>query len=285
MIAVTGATGHLGQLVIQELLKYGIKPSDIVALVRNPEKAKDYKTKGIEVRIADYDKPESLMQSLSGIKKLLLISGSEVGKRIEQHKAIIMAARENKVSYIAYTSILAADKSPLALAKEHFETEKMIEASEIPFTFLRNGWYTENYLMSIPNAIESGEMFGCAGEAKFSAASRSDYAQAAAKVMATEGHLRKIYELAGDETFTLNELAKVVGDISGKSVKYINLSEKDYSQLLVKVGLPEAFAGMLAETETLSQKGWLEDNSHTLSKLIGKKTINLHEAVKSVVNK
>lgn len=285
MIAVTGASGHLGQLVIHELLQNGIKPSDIVALVRNPEKAKDYKSKGIEVRIADYDKPETLMKALLGIKKLLLISGSEVGKRIVQHKAIINAARENKVSYIAYTSILAADKSPLALAKEHFETEKMIEASEIPFTLLRNGWYTENYLSSIPTAIESGEMFGCAGEAKFSTASRSDYAQAAAKVMATEGHVRKIYELAGDEAFTLNELAKVVSDISGQSVKYINLSEKDYSNLLVKIGLPEAFAGILAETETLSQKGWLEDDSHTLSKLIGKKTTDLHEEIKSIVKK
>lgn len=282
MIAITGASGHLGTLTIQELLGHGVKPSEITALVRNPAKAEDLNAKGINVRIADYDRPGSLIEALMGIKKLLLISSSEVGKRIEQHRAVINAAKETGVDFLAYTSILAADKSPLSLAHEHRETEKMIKASGISHVLLRNGWYTENYLMGIPHALESGIIYGCAGNAKFSTAIRSDFAKAAAKVLTSEGHEGKTYELAGDQSFTLTELANEISSISGRPVSYNNLTQEQYSKLLADIGLPPGFATILAETEILAQEGWLENNSHDLSKLIGKETVSLREAIKSL---
>ncbi|MBW9461568.1 MULTISPECIES: SDR family oxidoreductase [Kluyvera] len=282
MIAITGATGQLGQHVIANLLNT-TAASQLVAVVRNPAKAEALSQKGIVVRQADYGDEAALTKALQGVDKLLIISSSEVGQRAPQHRNIINAAKAAGVKFIAYTSLLHADKSPLGLHVEHVETEKMLADSGIPYALLRNGWYTENYLASAPPALEHGVFIGAAGEGKIASATREDYAAAAARVIAEEGHAGKVYELAGDHGWTLSELAAELAKQSGKKVVYQNLSQADFAAALKSVGLPAGLADMLADSDVGASKGGLFDDSHTLSKLIGRPTTPLAQSVKGIL--
>ena len=282
MIAITGATGQLGQHVINNLLKT-VPASEIVAIVRNPAKADALSQKGITVRQADYTDQAAFTTALSGVEKLLLISSSEVGQRATQHQNVINAAKAAGVKFIAYTSLLHADKSPLGLRDEHIATEKALSESGIPYALLRNGWYTENYLASAPPALEHGVFIGAAGDGKIAAATREDYAAAAAKVIAEEGHAGKVYELAGDTAWTLSELAAELSKQSGKPVTYQNLSQADFAAALKSVGLPAGLADMLADSDVGASKGGLFDDSRTLSKLIGRTTTPLAESIKGIL--
>ena len=282
MIAITGATGQLGQHVIANLLNT-TAASQLIAVVRNPAKAEALSQKGIVVRQADYGDEAALTKALQGVDKLLIISSSEVGQRAPQHRNIINAAKAAGVKFIAYTSLLHADKSPLGLHVEHVETEKMLADSGIPYALLRNGWYTENYLASAPPALEHGVFIGAAGEGKIASATREDYAAAAARVIAEEGHAGKVYELAGDHGWTLSELAAELAKQSGKKVVYQNLSQADFAAALKSVGLPAGLADMLADSDVGASKGGLFDDSHTLSKLIGRPTTPLAQSVKGIL--
>ena len=282
MIAITGATGQLGHLVLQNLLKT-TAASQIVAIVRNPAKAEALSQQGIVVRQADYTDEAALTAALQGVDKLLLISSSEVGQRTPQHRNVIHAAKAAGVKFIAYTSLLHADKSPLGLHVEHVETEKMLAESGIPYALLRNGWYTENYLASAPPALEHGVFIGAAGDGKIASATRADYAEAAARVIAQEGHAGKVYELAGDEAWTLSELAAALSKQSGKNVVYQNLSEADFAAALKSVGLPAGLADMLADSDVGAAKSGLFDDSRTLSALIGRPTTPLAESIKGIL--
>ncbi|MDV0513148.1 SDR family oxidoreductase [Citrobacter portucalensis] len=282
MIAITGATGQLGQYVIESLLKT-VPASQIVAIVRNPAKATALSQQGITVRQADYSDEAALTAALQGIDKLLLISSSEVGQRAPQHRNVINAAKAAHVKFIAYTSLLHADTSPLGLADEHVATEKMLAESGIAYALLRNGWYTENYLASAPAALEHGVFIGAAGEGKIASATRADYAAAAARVISEDGHAGKTYELAGDAGWTLSQLAAELAKQSGKKVVYQNLSEADFAAALKGVGLPAGLADMLADSDTGASKGGLFDDSHTLSNLIGRPTTSLADSVKGIV--
>lgn len=282
MIAITGATGQLGHLVLQNLLKT-TAACQIVAIVRNPAKAEALSQQGIVVRQADYTDEAALTAALQGVDKLLLISSSEVGQRTPQHRNVIHAAKAAGVKFIAYTSLLHADKSPLGLHVEHVETEKMLAESGIPYALLRNGWYTENYLASAPPALEHGVFIGAAGDGKIASATRADYAEAAARVIAQEGHAGKVYELAGDEAWTLSELAAALSKQSGKNVVYQNLSEADFAAALKSVGLPAGLADMLADSDIGASKGGLFDDSRTLSALIGRPTTPLAESIKGIL--
>jgi NAD(P)H dehydrogenase (quinone) len=282
MIAITGATGQLGQHVIESLLKT-VPASQIVAIVRNPAKATALSQQGITVRQADYSDEAAFTTALQGIDKLLLISSSEVGQRAPQHRNVINAAKAAHVKFIAYTSLLHADTSPLGLADEHVTTEKMLAESGIAYALLRNGWYTENYLASAPAALEHGVFIGAAGEGKIASANRADYAAAAARVISEEGHAGKTYELAGDAGWTLSQLAAELATQSGKKVVYQNLSEADFAAALKGFGLPAGLADMLADSDVGASKGGLFDDSHTLSKLIGRPTTSLADSVKGIV--
>ncbi len=282
MIAITGATGQLGQHVIESLLKT-VPASQIVAIVRNPAKATALSQQGITVRQADYSDEAALTAALQGIDKLLLISSSEVGQRAPQHRNVINAAKAAHVKFIAYTSLLHADTSPLGLADEHVATEKMLAESGIAYALLRNGWYTENYLASAPAALEHGVFIGAAGEGKIASATRADYAAAAARVISEDGHSGKTYELAGDAGWTLSQLAAELAKQIGKKVVYQNLSEADFAAALKGVGLPAGLADMLADSDTGASKGGLFDDSHTLSNLIGRPTTSLADSVKGIV--
>ncbi len=282
MIAITGATGQLGRVVIEQLLKT-VPANQIVAIVRNPAKAEALSQQGIVVRQGDYTDQAALTTALKGVKKLLLISSSEVGQRATQHQNVINAAKTAGVTFIAYTSLLHADNSPLGLHVEHVATEKALATSGIPYALLRNGWYTENYPASAPPALEHGVFIGAAGEGKIASATRADYAAAAAKVVSEEGHAGKVYELAGDSAWTLSELAAELSKQSGKPVVYQNMSEADFAAALKSVGLPAGLADMLADSDVGASKGGLFDDSHTLSKLIGRATTSLAESVKAIL--
>jgi len=239
--------------------------------------------RGVQVRPADYDLPETLERAFQGADKLLLISGSEVGRRVPQHRAAIDAAKRAGVKLIAYTSILHADTSPLPLAAEHKETEALLRASGIPFVLLRNGWYTENYLASVPAALQYGVMLGSAGEGRIASAARADYAAAAVAVLAADNQAGRIHELAGDESYTLAELAAEISRQSGKNVAYQNLPEADFKAALVGAGLPEGLATVLAESDVGASKGGLFDDSRQLSRLIGRPTTPLAALVKATL--
>lgn len=278
-IGITGATGQLGRIVVEKLKKK-VPAENIVALVRTPGKAADLQ---VEIRPFDYNKPEDMATALQGIDRLLLISGNEIGQRAQQHSNVINAARQSGVSRIVYTSLLHADTSTLNLAGEHLATESALKASGIAYTILRNSWYTENYTGSTGNAIAGGAFLGCAGNGKIASASRADFAEAAAVVLADEGHSGKIYELAGDTAYPLADLAAEISKQTGKNIPYKNLSEEEYANILKSFGIPDGMAAAIASWDTGASKGELFDDRHQLSKLIGRATTPLAESVTAAI--
>ena len=281
-IAITGATGQLGNLVIEQLLQL-TAAQNIVALVRKIDKAEHFKVQGIEPREFDYDHPETLVPALSGIDKLLLISANEIGRRTPQHQAVIDAAKVAGVPYLAYTSLLRADTSPLGLAQEHRETEKLIQDSGITYTFLRNNWYSENYLAGVAHTIEIGTLFGAAQDGRISSASRIDYAEAAAKVLTSTGHDIKTYELAGSESFSLSDLATFIGQAVNKDIIYQNLSAEEYTQGLTQAGLPAGLVDVIVDADIQTIQGAMYSDSKDLEQLIGHKTTSIQDAIKAAL--
>jgi len=275
-IGVTGATGQLGKLVVEQL-KGKVSNDSIVALVRDTEKAKEF---GVEARAFDYKNPETLAEQLKGIDRLLLISSNEIGQRARQHKNVIDAAKKAGVKWVVYTSILHADATTINLAGEHLETEKMLKESGIDQTILRNGWYTENYTGSIGGALAGGAFIGSAGTGKISSAARQDYAEAAATVIADEAYKGQLFELAGDTAYTLSDLAAEISKQTGKSIPYRDLPESEYAQILASFDIPKGFADAIASWDVSASKGDLFDSTQQLSKLIGRPTTSLAESVR-----
>ncbi len=275
---VTGATGQLGRLVIDVLLRT-VPADSIVAAVRNVEKASDIAAMGVQVRQADYNQPASLEAAFQGAERLLLISSSEIGQRTRQHQAVIDAAQRSGVRLLAYTSVLHADTSVLALAQEHRETEAAILESGLPFVLLRNGWYTENYTAGVPSALSLGAVYGCAGEGRIASAARADYAEAAATILTSDDPAGTVYELAGDSAYTLGDFAAAISRQIGKPINYVNLPEADYRNALLAAGLPEPLAGLLADSDTGASQGALFDDGRQLSALLGRATTALEAAI------
>jgi NAD(P)H dehydrogenase (quinone) len=282
MIIVTGATGKLGRHVIDALLAK-VPSSEVAVAVRDVAKAAPLAERGVAVRKADYEAPASLRAAFEGAKKVLLISSSEVGKREPQHRAVIAAAREAKVELLAYTSILHADRSTLALAGEHVATEKAIVASGLAYAFLRNGWYLENYTENLGSALGQGVMLGSAGDGRIAAAARRDFAEAAVAVLTGVGHEGARYELAGDEAFTMSELAAVVASVAGRAVRYQDMPVEAYREALVGFGVPAPFAALLADSDAGVRRGELDDRSGDLRRLIGRPTTPLRRLVEAAV--
>ncbi|PVH26575.1 SDR family oxidoreductase [Sphingobacterium corticibacter] len=277
-IAVTGATGQLGRLVLEKLKNENV---DVVALARNTEKAQDL---GVEVRAFDYDQREHMDDALAGVDRLLLVSSNEIGKRLQHHESVIHAAKKAGVSQLVFTSLVNVDHSTLNLAGEYIDSEKSLQASGVPFTILRNAWYTENYTSSAANAVAGGAFIGSAGDGKISAASREDLAEAAVAVLLDTDHLGKVYELAGDQAFTLTDLAAAISEVTGKDIPYRNLSEGEYKDALVSHNVPEGFAAMIASWDVSASKGDLYSEDKTLSQLIGRPTTPLIDTVKAALS-
>ena len=277
-IAVTGSTGALGTLVIDQLLKR-VHASQVVAIARSAEKAASLRAKGVEVRIADYTQPSTLVQALQGVDKLLLISANEVGKRFAQHSAVVDAARTAGVSFIAYTSLLRASTSDLILAPEHVQTEQYIAASGIDYAFLRNGWYHENYLGTLEQVRQTGLLVTSVGAGKVSSASRDDFAEAAAIVISQPGHEGKAYELAGDVAWTQDELAAEMESAIGIPVTLSSVSADDHMEALEAAGVPEDVRQFIVSIDRSTAAGALEDHSRDLSRLLGRPTTSLRAAL------
>lgn len=278
MIVVTGATGHLGRLVIEDLKKR-VPAAEIVAAARTPEKAADL---GVEVREADYDRPETLKSALQGATKVLLISGTDFGNRARQHAAVVDAAKDAGAALV-YTSAPKADTTEASLAAEHKATEAYIKASGVTYTILRNNWYNENYEQSISAAVQLGAVYGSAGDGRIASASRRDYAAGAAAVLAGEGHEGKVYELTGDTAWTLAELAAEISKTAGKEIAYHDLPQADYAGVLAGAGVPAVLAEILADVDAKISTGWLADTTGTLGELIGRPTQPIADYVRSLL--
>ncbi|ASF11240.2 putative NAD(P)H--quinone oxidoreductase [Nocardia brasiliensis NBRC 14402] len=267
-VAVTAASGQLGRLVVESLLRAGVAP--IVAIVRDPGRVADLAEQGVQVRAASYDDAEALDRALAGVDRVLLVSGNEFGARVAQHTNVIRAAERAGVRLLAYTSIPLGADSPLILAQEHIGTEAVLAESTVPHAILRNSWYWENYLGGLAHTVESGVLHGAAGTGRVSGAARADYAEAAAKVLTTEGHEGQVYELGGDEHLTYVELAQVISQAAGKPVRYENLTEAQYRTTLVQAGIPEEHAQVLADADSGLAAGALDVTSGHLQKLLGR---------------
>lgn len=280
-IVVTGATGQLGRHVLEALLERGVPAADIVAAGRSVEKLADFSARGVRVQHMDYADPGSVAEALKGARRVLLISGSDVGRRVEQHRTVINAAKAEGVELLAYTSIANADTTGMLLADEHKATEALLRESGVPFVLLRNGWYLENYTEQLPGTLAQGALAGSAGEGKVSGAARVDYAHAAAAVLVADDQAGKVYELGGDEAFSMADLASEITAATGKPVRYNNLPTEDYVGLLTGVGVPEAFAGILADSDLGIARGDLLVSTGDLRRLIGRPTTSLGQAVRA----
>jgi NAD(P)H dehydrogenase (quinone) len=278
-IVVTGATGHFGRLAVEALLTRGVAADQIVAVGRSVEKIQDLAERGVTVKYASYDDPDSLRAAFAGADKLLFVSGSELGKRVPQHLNVIAAAKDAGVGRIFYTSAPQADTSSLILAGEHLATERALLDSGVPSVILRNGWYLENY--DLKGALEHG-LIGAAGNGKISIATRADLAEAAAAAITADDEDQQVYELGG-EGVTLSELAAEVSRQSGREVTYTDLPQDKYAEFLVGVGLPEAFAAVIADSDRGAAAGDLYTGTKDLEKLLGRPATPLADAVRAAV--
>lgn len=278
-IAVTGAAGHLGRHIIDSLLARDVAAGDIVAIVRTASKAADLADRGITVAEAAYEDTAALTSALQDVDRLVLVSGSEVGRRLAQHTSILDAAKAAGVGFIAYTSLLNAETSELSLAPEHRDTEALLASSGIDHVLLRNGWYWENFASNVDAARATGHVFGAAGEGRVNGAARRDYAEAAALVVTTDGHAGKTYELGGQPSLTYPEIAQAVGTVIGAEVSYVNQSVEEYQQTLEGAGLPAEVAQMIAGWDVAIAGGALETASTDLEDLIGRPATSLAEAL------
>lgn len=278
-IAITGATGQLGRLAIQHL-KTLTDPARLVALVRDPAKAADL---GIASRAFDYTVPETMAAALQGVTVLGLISSNDFNDRVGQHRHVIKAAKAASVERIIYTSIQQADASPMLIAADHKATEQAIADTDLPATILRNGWYTENWTDTLAGAMSAGALIGAAGDATFTPATRADYAQALAIVAADDGHAGRTYELGGDQAIRLADIAAEVSRQTGKDIPYNDLPADVYQGILESFGLPAGFAAILVDVDRKAGGGWLADRSGTLSRLLGRPTTPLSDAVRAAL--
>ena len=276
--AVTGSTGHLGSLVIARMRELGIAPHDIVAVARTTAKATALTRTGLQVRYGDYSKPETLPGALDGVERLLLISGSEVGNRLAEHTNVVNAALAAGVGHLVYTSVLRADSTQLAIAPEHKATEQVIGQSSVPFTFLRNSFYTENYADQIPSYLERGAIVGAADGALISAAARADYAAACAAVLTEDGHRGAIYELGGPP-FTMDDVAAAVSRRTGTELRYRNVSPRELEAMLFAAGMDGQYASFVVRIEEGIARGDVYTDSGDLARLIRRDPIPLDAAL------
>ncbi len=282
MYAVTGASGHLGRLVVEALLDRGVSAAQIVAIARTPGKVDDLAERGVVVRSGDYDQPDTLVDALAGVDSVLLVSGSELGQRLAQHTAVIDAAKAAGVSRVVYTSLLRADTSTSVLAPEHLATEQVLKASGLGYTILRNGWYFENYTASVGQFLQYGAVTGSAGLTPFNAAARADYAAAAAAVLTEGGRDNAVYELGGT-SLTMADIAAAVGQAGGKDIPYTTVTDDEYRAILLGAGVPAGYADLIVDIDRTTRAGELNTDSTALADLVGRPLTPLADVVKAAV--
>ncbi|MFA4926969.1 MAG: SDR family oxidoreductase [Patulibacter sp.] len=284
-IAVTGATGQLGHLVVSSLLDRGVDPASVVAIVRDPAKAADLAARGVQIREADYGQPDALRAALEGVDRLLLVSSSDVGQRLAHHVNVIDAAEAVGVGLLAYTSILKADVTTMLLAKDHQDTEQRLANATVPVVLLRNGWYVENYTGQLDVTFEHG-LLGSGQDGRLNPAGRVDFAEAAAAVLVSdEDQGGRVYELAGDEAVTLVEIAASIAEAAGRPVAYVDLPVEKYAEILAGAGLPVPFNEVIADSSAAIARGELASDSRDLAGLLGRPTTPVRDVVREIVAK
>ena len=281
-VLVTGTSGHLGRLTVLALLERGVPAGEIVATARDLDKVADLAERGVVVRRADYTDPASLDAAFAGVDRAVLVSSNAVGSRVDDHRNVIEAAARAGVGLLGYTSILNAETGGLVLAQDHLATEDLLRSSGVPFTLLRNGWYLENYTENTAPALATGQVVGSAGEGRVSAAARRDYAEAAAAVLAGGEHAGAVYELAGDEAFTMTEYAAALATATGQEIGYTDLPAAEYAAILESAGVPGPFAAVLADSDTGIARGALQNDGGDLARLIGRPTTGLADVLRDV---
>lgn len=278
-IVITGATGHLGSLTIDALLQRGVAADDIVAAGRDAERLRPYTTRGVSTAQIDFDDVDSLTAAFDGAERVLLVSGTDVGSRVPQHRNVIDAATKTGVSLLAYTSAPRADATRLLLAADHRGTEEALRESDLPHVLLRNSWYYENYTGQFASYRQQGRIVGAAGDGLISGAARADYAEAAAAVLSSPGHEGAVYELGGDEPFTMSDLADELSRQTGETIPYENVSVEEYEAILVGVGLPAELAAIYADIDRGVAAGELLVETGDLRRLVGRPLVPLSDAV------
>lgn len=278
-IAVTGATGQLGRLVVHDLLQT-VDPASVVAVVRDPAKAAGLAAQGVQVRPGPYADAQALEAAFAGVDDLLFISSSEVGQRVEQHRAVVDAAVAAGVGRVVYTSAPRATSSSLVLAPDHKFTEEYLAASGLPTTILRNNWYTENYLGQVEIARATGTLTAAAGAGRVASASRADFAAAAAAVLTQDGHAGRVYELGGDHAWDYDELAAALAEIVGAPVRYHAVDGPTLIGILQQTGMDEGTAGFVARLDGDIADGALAEVTGELSTLLGRPTTPLLEGLR-----
>jgi len=281
-IVVTGATGQLGQLIVEHLINRGVAPAGITAVGRNTARLADLAATGVTTAVIDYTDPASLTAAFTGADVLMLVSGSEVGQRVAQHTNAITAAAAAGVGRIVYTSAPKADTSALILAPEHKATEEALRASGVPFTILRNGWYTENYAAAVQQARDNGVYLTSAGDGRVASASRTDYAEAAAVVLTTPGHENTVYELAGDIAWSGTEMAAALTEVVGRPVVFTAVSPEEHTAILTGAGLDGGTVGFVVALDGNTRDGLLAGGSSDLASLIGHPTTPLVDGLRTV---
>lgn len=282
-LVVTGASGHLGRLTVQALLARGVAANRIIATARTPESLTDLADRGVVVRHADYNEPQSLKEAFADADRVLLVSSNAVGQRIEQHRNVVDAAREAGVDLIAYTSAPRADTTEMLLAAEHAATERLIRESGLDYVFLRNSWYLENYTEQLATTLEHKAILGSAGSGRVSGASRADYAAAAAAVLAGDAPRNHTYELGGDTAFTLAEYAETLSGLVGETIAYVDQPPAQYQAFLESVGMPQPVARVMADSDVAVARGDLLVESGDLSRLIGRPTTGLADTIRTAL--
>jgi NAD(P)H dehydrogenase (quinone) len=280
-VVVTGATGHLGRLVVTELLARGVPAADVTATGRRTEALADLAAQGVRVVASDYADVASLQAAFAGADTVVLVSGNEVGQRVAQHGNVVEAAKATGVGRLVYTSAPRATTTDLVLAPEHKATEELLEASGLAVTILRNNWYTENYGPTLEAARATGEVVASAGEGRVASATRADLAAAAAVVVTTPGHEGKVYELGGDTAWTHHELAAAIGEVLGREVTYRPVSPEDHLAVLTTAGLDEGTAGFVVALDGNIRDGALSDVTGDLARLIGRPTTSLVDGLRA----
>ncbi|MEJ2859876.1 SDR family oxidoreductase [Actinomycetospora flava] len=279
--AVTGASGHLGRLAVDALLRRGVPARNVFALVRRPDKAGDLADLGVGVREADYDRPETLDAALEGIERLLLVSSPTVGNRVEQHTNVLRAADAADVGFVVYTSVLHADETELVLAPEHAATEDALQGSGLPFAVARNGWYTENYTGRLDEYLARGEIVGASGDGRVSAATRADYAEAAVSLLTGDIADQQGYWELGGPAFTMADLAATITEVTGTDVSYRDLAPEEFADGLRRAGMDEDTAAFVTALETSAAEGELATDSPALENLLGRAPTPLVDAVRA----
>ncbi|MCD2441405.1 SDR family oxidoreductase [Agromyces sp. SYSU K20354] len=282
-ILVTAASGQLGSLVVEALLERGAAPADLVATARDTAKIEPLAARGIRTAVLDYDRPETIAAALDGVDTVLLISGSEPGKRAAGHQNVIDAAKAAGVAKLVYTSVAKASTADLALAPDHKATEEGIAASGVPAVILRNNWYLENYAADVSRAASTGIIAASVGDGRVAGATRADFAAAAATVLLEDGHLGRVYELGGDAAFDYDELAAAASAVLGRDVVYQRLTRDEHVTALEGAGLDAGIAGFVAALDDGIRRGVLADTDGTLSRLIGRPTTPLVDGLRAVV--